>query len=216
MKTPTVLVTTASTSGISRNVVGPQNGFDVSFHQFDKTNIPSRKNAMHPRLAGKIYKMLAWELYPGFDYYIWIDSNFALSREDAVSYLVDKTSGSDAAFFMHPNRKTVREELDFCINGMKAGDQYLIERYEGEDMEKQVSQYLLDPWFNDDLLLHGAAFIYSKDLVQNRKDNVMKEWFHHNCLYSVQDQLSLPYLLYKYKVNFNVISENAYSSIYLK
>ncbi len=28
----------------------------------------------------------------------------------------------------------------------------------------------------------------------------MKEWFYHNCIWSVQDQLSLPYLLHKFKI----------------
>ena len=44
----------------------------------------------------------------------------------------------------------------------------------------------------------------------------MKEWFYHNCLWSVQDQLSLPYLLQKFKTNYKLFKGNVYNNEYTK
>ena len=160
--------------------------------------------------------MLAWELYPNYDYYIWIDVRFNMTRPDAVQWFIDQLGNNSAAFFKHSERNSIESELITVEDRMLSGDSYLITRYDGEPMRKQVESYLSDTTFIDNILIEAGAFIYSRDIVENKKHNIMKEWFYHNCIWSVQDQLSLPYLLHKFNVNYTIISESIYECKYLK
>lgn len=88
------------------------------------------------------------------------------------------------------------------------------DRYSGEPMSDQVETYLSDETFTDNNLFATGCFMYTKKLVQNRDYNIMTDWFLHNVLYSVEDQLSLPYLLHKhhtrYKIYPHVLMKNAF------
>ena len=132
------MITSANTNNLNSNICVPQIGFDIDFMCYNKTNFSSRENSLHPRTLGKIPKMLAWELHNNYDYYIWIDYPFNFNNSNSVQWFIDMMKNNDAAFFKHPHRNTVKSELDFCIQNMKLGNQYLIQRYNGERMEEQV------------------------------------------------------------------------------
>ena len=76
-----------------------------------------------------------------------------------------------------------------------------------------ITEYLNDKTFKDDTLIAAGAFVYSKKIIENKDYNIMKEWFYHNCKYSIQDQLSLPYLLHKFNINYKIIDENIFESL---
>lgn len=212
-----VLVTTASFGGPlgSRWVDQTSERYNIVLNRIDNSTETGREKSMMPRLRGKVPKMTVWETHPGYDYYIWIDASFSLLKNNAIERMVDYCIGWDACFFSHPARTSVRQELDFVVGSMKNDDQYLIERYSGEKMTEQVEFYMKDSTWKDDLLLACGIFIYSKSVVENKEYNLMKEWFYQNCIWSVQDQLSLPYLLHKFKTNFRLFEESVYSNQYI-
>lgn len=212
-----VLVISADTRNNALNNIPQQKGFQiVDYVHLNLNNFASRKNGLHPRLKGKIPKMLAWELYPNYDYYIWIDGCFTFTKEDSATWFINHLTEHEAVFFKHPHRDTVQSELDFVLSGILGNNSYLVERYEGENMEEQVSSYLRDQIYKDDVLIAAGVFAYSSSIVENKEYNVMKEWFYHNCLWSVQDQLSLPYLLQKFNINYKLLHENIFECIYKK
>lgn len=205
-----ILIISATMGGKATNTIAPQTVGNYDFIRLDDSNFPTRHKSMHPRLVGKIPKMLAWELYPWYDIYIWIDAPFSMKKSTSLQWYLDQLGDKQAAFFKHPNRDSVVQELEFMEELMSKGDGYLLQRYEGEPMGQQVEAYLKDCDYKDNSLFACTSFIYTRDLVINKFDNVLKEWFHHNCRWSVQDQLSLPYLLQKYKITYNVINEDVY------
>jgi hypothetical protein len=212
-----ILILSADTRNSGLNSITKQTGFEVvDYIHLNNNNFPSRKNSLHPRLKGKIPKMLAWELFPNYDYYIWMDGCFTFTKEDSTSWFVNQLNGADAAFFQHPYRTDLESELDLVVSEIKEENSYLIERYEGEDMESQVNNYLKDENYNSNVLIAAGAFIYSSKIVENKEYNVMKEWFYHNCIWSVQDQLSLPYLLHKFNINYTLINENIFECMHKK
>lgn len=178
----------------------------VEFVNYSDTNTESRDKSLLPRLKGKIPKMLEWEKNGDYDYYIWVDSKFTLN-EGAITKLMSCVDGYDLCLFSHPHRSTVKEEFDFMKTLMSRGDSYLIDRYSGENMEYQILKYNEDG-FKDDKLFACGCFVYSKKLVSNKDFNLMKDWFYHNALYSIQDQLSLPFLLQKHNINYNIYDFN--------
>jgi hypothetical protein len=211
-----VLVTTALFGGrlYSKWVDQISDRYEIVFNRIDDDVESPRIKAMSSRLRGKIPKMLVWEDYPGYDYYIWMDSSFSLLKSDAIEKMVDYCIGWDACFFKHPARTSVKQELDFVVELMRNNNEYLVERYSGEKMTEQVDFYMKDPTWKDNILLACGTFIYSKSIIENKEYNLMKEWFYQNCLWSVQDQLSFPYLLHKFKTNFRLLEGSVYSNYY--
>jgi len=211
-----VLVTTASFGGVlhSRWVDQKSDKYEIVFNRIDDETESRRDKAMSPRLRGKIPKMIVWEDHPGYDYYIWMDAGFSISDESSIERMVDACIDTDACFFKHSGRHSVKKELDFVMSLIVTGNQYLIDRYEGERMKEQVESYSKDETWIDNILFECGTFIYSKNIVANTGYNVMKEWFYHNCIWSVQDQLSLPYLLHKFGIKYKLLEGNVYSNTY--
>jgi len=211
-----VLVTTASFgSELHSNWVNQiSNRYEIVFNRIDDKTESPRIKAMLPRLRGKIPKMVVWEDHPGYDYYIWMDAGFSISDKSSVEKLVDKCIDIDACFFKHSSRRSVKQEMEFVTSLITMGNQYLTDRYEGERMKEQVDEYSKDASWIDNILFECGTFIYSKNIVANKEYNVMKEWFYHNCIWSVQDQLSLPYLLHKFGIRYKLLEGNVYSNKY--
>lgn len=211
-----VLVTTASFgSGLhSKWVDQKSDKYEIVFNRIDDDTETKRDKAMSSRLRGKIPKMIVWEDHPGYDYYIWLDAGFSILDESSIERMVDACIDTDACFFKHSGRNSVKKELDFVMSLIATGNQYLIDRYDGERMKEQVEEYYKDETWIDNILFECGTFIYSKNIVANTEYNVMKEWFYHNCIWSVQDQLSLPYLLHKFGIRYKLLEGNVYSNTY--
>lgn len=189
--------------------------YNVDIVSYTDQNTPSRHLSVHSRLKGKIPKMLEWENGGDYDYYIWVDSKFTL-LDGIIEQMINGIGEHDLCLFNHPERSSIKVELEFMNTLMGQGNQYLISRYQGEDMDNQVNEYLSDPEFIDDKLFSCGCFIYSKKLIENKNYNLLKEWFYHNAKYSIQDQLSLPYLLTKFKTNYNTFDFNLLNCSYLR
>jgi hypothetical protein len=213
-----VLVTTASFGGGLGSTWVPQksNKYEISYNRVTGVTESERVKAMHPRLRAKMPKMIVWEDKPGYDYYIWLDSRFSILDELAVERLVDECIGVDACFFKHCGRSSVNQEVNFVLELMNTNNQYLLDRYKGERMKEQVEHYSQDVNWKDDVLFECGIFIYSKKIIEDKNYNPMKEWFYHNCLWSIQDQLSLPYLVYKFNINYKILPGNVYDNKYFK
>jgi hypothetical protein len=210
-----VLVTSASFgSNFSSTWVQQRasNSYDITYNRINDATQSPRQNAMHPRLRGKIPKMLQWQASPNYDYYVWIDSSFSIIKDDAIEWLIQQCSDFDMCVFKHSDRKTIRDELSFMQTAMVKGSQYLKSRYDGELMQEQVLSYLEDSSFIDCNLFECGIFIYKKSLVNDVDHNVLKEWFHQNCIWSVQDQLSLPYMFHKFKTKYTTFDCNIFST----
>lgn len=211
-----VLVTTALFGGklYSTWVNQKSDRYEIIFNRIDDSTESARIKSMMPRLRGKIPKMVIWEEYPDYDYYIWADSRFSINNENAVEKLVDECNNVDACFFKHLSRNSVKQEADFVLDLMAGGNQYLLDRYEGEKIKEQIEYYFKDSTWIDNCLFECGIFIYSKSIIKNKSYNLMKEWFYQNCLWSVQDQLSLPYLIHKFNTKYKILPGNVYENNY--
>jgi hypothetical protein len=184
---------------------------NIDFFNYDDTNFPLRNNSLHPRLKGKIPKMLGW-MYDNekeYDYYIWADSKFTITNQ-GIPELIRQIKNFDICLFKHPHRHTLLSEYNYIIQKMGEGDRYLIDRYNGENLQQQIKDYFSDKDFNDNELFACGLFIYSNRLIKDKEYNLLKEWYFHNSYYSIQDQLSLPYLLQKLKINHTTFNFNIF------
>jgi hypothetical protein len=200
-----------------------QQSINTDFYYFDDNNFPLRTKALHSRLQAKIPKMFGWDMVKGkYDYYIWMDAVIMMTDKDAVKWLIEQLDNNDIAFFRHQDyRPNIEQELIFMENHMggktynEFAKGYLNERYATEPMRKQVEYYLSDSLFTDCNLYAAGMFIYKNK--QNVK-SMLKDWFTENARWSVQDQLSLPYVLSKSDCRISVIDaeivNNKYTEYY--
>lgn len=186
-------------------------GVELTSHRFSDKDIPPRFNAMTPRLQARIVKMFGWQMLPGHDYYIWVDSSCALAQPDSLKWFLEQCKDVDIAVFKHPHRSTVQEEADYLKERLvleREGkkQKYILPRYENELIDEQLAE--VDP---EAQLFASTAFIY-KDSPVVRK--AMKEWFYHTSRYHIIDQLGLPQAIKNLKVR--VIPENYLKVPYLQ
>lgn len=193
------------------DIVPQDTKYNVSTKAYTDTDSYSRELALHPRLKGKIPKMLEW-MNVDADYYIWMDSNFKITSPHFVNEMISTLSGHDMCLHKHNLRSSILEEGLYVQSNINEG--YLASRYKGEPIMDQVNSYLADTSFTDSNLFNLGFFIFSKNVVENKDNNIMKDWFFHNCYWTVQDQLSFPYLLQKHKINYTTFAYDVFSNPY--
>lgn len=181
-----------------------------TFHRFTDENFPPI-TGLTPRLQYRIPKMFGWQMFPGYDYYIWLDSSMAFSHTGAIEWMLKHLGDNDMAFFKHPWRKTVKEEvehIDDYLNrkkGTKSGQQYLIDRYKN-GLHKESLAYT-----GDGKLYASPVFIYrDNDFVRS----ALEDWWSTQSRYFTCDQVSLTYALQGIRVS--ILPGNPFESEYVE
>lgn len=190
----------------------PQSMYSDQF-VFTDENFPPRERAMTPRLQAKIPKFFGWQLRPGYDYYLWLDSNISLAHEDALQYFYDNCQGYDIVVLRHPRRPNIRQEVRYTRKGINQQSLYVLGRYEGEWHKEQYAAIQSDRDFKDDLLVNGGVFMYHNTPAVHA---MFKEWWYHVTRYIIQDQISFPYVLKKSGLKINILPIDIYNCQYLK
>lgn len=190
--------------------------YEVEYICYTDQNTSSRLLSLHPRLKSKIPKMLDW-VENSADYYIWFDSKFKIRSNTLVDDVIDSLGDYDIQIFKHPQRKSIKSEIDFLEDEMlRLNNNYLIDRYKGERIRSQYEFYVQDTNFIDNNFFSMGFFVYSKNLIKNRDYNLLTDWFFHNCYWSIQDQISFPYLLHKHKTKYRTFDYQLFNNKYLK
>ena len=201
-----VAVITANLGGFEKSIKQPEQSVACDFFHFTDKNFPPRFKAMTPRLQARIPKMFGWQMVPGYDYYIWVDSSCAFTGPDSVQWFLDQCRGVDIAVFKHNRRGTVQEEADYLKHRLAINCPYVTPRYENELIDEQLAE--VDPQAR---LFASTAFTY-KDSPRGRR--AMKEWWYFVSRYHSIDQLGLPYAIRNLQVN--VIEEDYLKCKYLE
>lgn len=184
----------------------------VDVHRFTDENFPPRINSMTPRLQARIPKCFGWQFCPGYDFYIWVDASCSLQHPDSAWWFVEQCKGYDAAFFLHPDRRTIKDEATFIKKRIAEGNSYLTSRYAGEFLDDQLAHIQGDPRYVDNTLFASTAFVY-RDTPAMRTA-LISWWFHISRYHSV-DQVSLPYVLKSTGASFRCIPDSYLKIPYL-
>ncbi|WP_037991020.1 glycosyltransferase domain-containing protein [Synechococcus sp. CC9616] len=181
--------------------ITPQSKHNFSFKYYDDNNTHSREMAMHTRLKSKIPKMLEWRFHKA-DWYIWMDSSIRINPQSDLPEEVLKTSqGAPLCLFKHPSLHTIEEEAQVITRKTRPDLPYFYERFKGEPINQQINSYLADSNFNDNALFQMTFFAYHYSARY-----LMQEWFLQNCIFTIKDQLSFPYVLTKSKLKYSLFS----------
>lgn len=212
---PKIAVLSASLGDIDKPVKHTNQLVKADYFTFNDENFPPRYNAITPRLQAKIPKMFGWQLKPNYDYYIWLDGNLRLAHAESIQYFLDAVKEHDMAFLKHPRRDTIHWEYRYTWRGLhqRTTSNYITKRYTNELLDQQYAVIHDDATYEDDLLVNGGVFIY-RNFPQVQ--NMLKEWWYNVSRYIVNDQISLPYVLKKSGVRYNVLPDDFSDCMWLE
>lgn len=171
----------------------------------DKTG--RREVRLGARMRAKFPKMSSHSIAAtaAFRAYAWIDASVQVHDDGFVPWLLGLLGDADAAFFQHPSRATVQDELDYCIGALEASDHpmtatsantqsYVQSRYAREPIRAQMASYAR-AGFNASAfpLLAAGVFIRRNS---PRVNAAFDRWLLETVRWSVQDQLGLGFVIW--------------------
>jgi O-antigen biosynthesis protein len=153
-----------------------------------------------PRMNAKHYKMAVPDAGPN-DISVWIDASIRVTDvHEMVKVIKAALKGHDLALFKHPERTSVYDEAVVSMN---------LPKYAGLPLLKQADTYIAAG-------LPADAGLWAGGVIARRhhaqRVNFEKEWWAENVEWSYQDQLSLPYVLWKNNIKPGVIPGSVYGT----
>jgi hypothetical protein len=143
----------------------------------------------HPRLAAKWYKLLAHRALPRTRYAVWIDACVTLTGPGSVDRLVAPLGVAGVALCRHPDRDNVYDEAVASLT---------LRKYDGLPIREQVDAYRRAGLPDG----HGlwAGTVIARDLARAEIRRLGRWWMQENVRWTYQDQLSLPYVLWRLRI----------------
>lgn len=161
-----------------------------------------RARFRQPRMDAKWYKMSACHLFPEHAWSIYLDSSIRFRKtEGFLEHCLDALSPLGAlAFFSHPEgQRTIEEEAALSMS---------FEKYAGEPCAAQAAHYA-GAGFPGGQLLAGGCIVRAMSPVASLFE---KAWFDECVQWSVQDQVSLPYVLWKQGIRPGILPGSIYEN----
>lgn len=154
-------------------------------------------------MSAKYYKIKTHniDILQSYDYYIWIDGSIFLQKDfiKNINKIIDKNE-NDVINFKHSERKNVKSEYLFSVNMTK---------YKHIDFYKQYNEYI-KYGFPDNIGLFENTIIVRKN--KKKINDAYDSWFKENMKHGFQDQISLPYIYWKYDINPYLIYDNVFNN----
>lgn len=141
----------------------------------------------NPVMEAKRYKVLSHLFFDGPT--IWMDGNISL-RADADLVASSLLGDADIALITHPYRRTVWEEFKALREQQRFRIPYL---------QKQLAEQ--EKFYRADGLPPDIGLFECNVLVRRNTERVrrlMDAWWSQICRWQWRDQVSLPYVLWKY------------------
>ncbi|WP_078522991.1 glycosyltransferase domain-containing protein [Thioclava sp. F28-4] len=159
-------------------------------HGWTVRPLPEPARGLSSSDANRWCKMFAHEIFPEYDYSVYLDGNMRSVGELEILLNEFITSGAEIGLFKHPARRTVSEELI----ALCASDRFTSE--EKLAMAAQAARYKNELPPDSGIPLSENGVIFRRHVSPHLSDAMSLWWqeFRHG---SKRDQLSLPWVLKK-------------------
>jgi len=144
-------------------------------------------------LSNRRIKILAHEYLEEYDISVYIDGNIQI-LERVEPIVEDYLSTTDFALYKHPERTSVFEEAEVCIEINKAE----------EDLIRDQMKHYHDAGFPDDRDLSENRILFRRHQKPEVRE-LMWSWWREVSERVSRDQLSLMFVLWKHDVEYNLI-----------
>ena len=172
--------------------------------QADGWRVHVEPSELHPRLAAKRAKMMPW-LYTDCDAAVWLDASFEVTSLGFSKWAREHLASNDFVAWAHPEGR-----IDFADEAAVCWDWG---KYRDYDMRGQVKSYLREGMpRNWGLFACGTlGWVFTPEAKR-----LGSLWLAENEKWSIQDQVSLPFLLWKLGKRFGVWQANEYDNEFVK
>ncbi len=132
----------------------------------------------------KFCKMFPYKLFPEYKYSVWVDGNVQIVAD--LMPLVDRMENASMATFENPKHDCIYTEARFniCQNNVKS-----------KELQEQVEQYKKEGFPVKFGMREFSIIARKHDDVELKK--LMTHWWEQVNTYTMRDQISLPYVLWK-------------------
>lgn len=138
------------------------------------------RTQLHPRLAAKVAKCRP-DLYADADTYVWVDTSFAITSGDFVSWCVSHLEYGPIAQIPHPERNSIVDEANVSCP---------LPKYQGLPLCEQAEHYVKQGY------PHNWG-LWATGLIAYRGRSVIgDDWLREQMRFTYQDQLSEAPLLW--------------------
>lgn len=184
--------------------IQPEQTIPTDFIRYGPTYpLPEDIKGLHPRMQAKYFKFLPEKIPKLFeyDYTIWIDGSAQILSEKFVEEMIGRMEGSFMVF-KHPEaRDCIYQEAEYC----KTMPKYVDQRIEAQANFYRSQGY---PEHNG---LYACGMIVRKNReFANRL--LGKLWWDECREWTYQDQLSLPYVLWKANLKIDILNLDQYNN----
>jgi hypothetical protein len=191
--------------------VDPEWGFDDAVCVTDRTEgLPDSWRAVieptnaPPRLAAKHAKMTPWN-YTDCDAALWVDASIEITSAHLRGFVEQHLERSPLVVWTHPEgRMDIRQEGPVCWDWPKYADQ---------PMREQIDAYVADG-YPERWGLFACGVLAWRFTPEARA--LGEAWLKEQYAWTIQDQISLPYLLWREGMTFDVFRAHQYQNPYFR
>jgi hypothetical protein len=140
-----------------------------------------------PALANRYHKLLPHAVLPDHDASLYLDANIRIKASLAPLFAEIFAGPEHMAVYVHPSRRTIREECAACLAAGRVRDP--------EALRAEVAAYLADGFPDAGTLTGNSILIRRHQRPEIRA--AMAAWWDLVSRHSGRDQISLPYLRWK-------------------
>ncbi len=142
-------------------------------------------------LANRYIKMHPFELFPNYDFAIYVDGNVRVVGDPRKLCEIARKSKAGIAIHEHSERSCIYEEGVACT---------LLKKGNPEKIKQQLDAYRKNGMPENYGLLEATILVF--DLRNNIAKTILQEWYQEFLKNSSgRDQLSFPYVLWKMKLS---------------
>jgi hypothetical protein len=191
----------------------PDHGFDDAVCFTDNPNliaegwrivvVPSNE---HPRLAAKAPKMMPFD-FLNADIAVWIDAAFQVVSPEFRRFCQESLGDNDFIVWEHPDlwhRNDLYQEANYCQDWPK---------YNQWPIRDQTAHYKAEGMPEGFGLWACGAIVWRNN---NQAQRFGQAWYQENVRWSIQDQVSFPYLVWKLEPTFGVFPAKEFDNPYLR
>jgi hypothetical protein len=185
---------------------------EMTFHRWDDKNFPPCAG-LTPRMQYRIPKMFGWQMFPGYDYYLWMDGSFTMQHPNSLMYFFDWCKDHDVVVFKHPHRNSIKEEVTYIEWKLSLRNLYISKRYQNGFHKEQLEVIEADKDYKDDKLYTSTVFFYRNTL---KVQQALCFWWYHSSRFFTCDQVVEPYAFWKLGLKVQVLKTHQYHNRFVK
>src|SRR3990167_6851998 len=136
-----IAVVTANIGGFDEIKGICKQTIEIDYFHYTENNLPFPLPNLNNRLKSKYIKTQMHRFLPDYDYYVWLDGSIRVNGGNFIEHITENIEANDISMYIHRERKSVYEELDFIDSEIKKGNPYLVTRYAHQQMIKEALFY---------------------------------------------------------------------------